>query len=171
MRISNALRRAGKTVEADGYLGPIVAKAAANFFLLPELYNDTPADGQIGKYFGSIPMVGYGAGAYIMTILDRSGAWEPNDCGDGNSKSGAMFTCSGQSGGGSGGTGGGGSGGTGGGDGDGGTGTSNIPYRAACLCDFGRGRATAGTLTILGLPWLFLAVRLCARPKGQDRCK
>ena len=86
LRIANALRRAGDTTDADGYLGQVVDKAAVNFFLLPELYNDTAADGAIGKYFGSIPMVGYGAGAYLMTILDRSGQWEPNDCGDGNAQ-------------------------------------------------------------------------------------
>ena len=167
LRISNALRRAGKTADADGYLGQIVSKAAVNFFLLPELYNDTAADGAIGKYFGSIPMVGYGAGAYIMTILDRAGQWEPNDCGDGSSRTGAAFSCSGQTNGGDGGTGGGGSGGTGGGgDGDGGTGGKDIPYRAACLCDLsGRSRPSPGTMTVLALPWLFLAFRLCSKAK------
>ena len=169
MRISNALRRAGKTAEADGYLGQLVSKAAVNFFLLPELYNDTAADGQIGKYFGSIPMVGYGAGAYLMTILDRAGTWEPNDCGDGQSKQGAAFTCSGQTtGGGDGGTGGGGTGGSGGGDGDGGVNPASVPYQAACLCQIGRSkRTTAGTMTLIALPWLFLAVRLCQKA----RCK
>ncbi len=167
LRISNALRRAGKPTDADGYLGQIVSKAAANFYLLPELYNDTAADGQIGKYFGSIPMVGYGAGAYLMTILDRAGQWEPNDCGDGNSRSGAAFTCSGTTGGaGDGGTGGGGSGGSGGGNGDGGPGGANVPYTAACLCDVGgRDRPSNGTLTVLALPWLFLGFRLCHKAK------
>jgi hypothetical protein len=169
LRISNALRRAGKGSDADGYLSPIVAKAAANFFLLPELYNDTAADGQIGKYFGSIPMVGYGAGAYLITILDRGGQWEANDCGDGSSRMGAAFDCSGQAGGGDGGTGGGGNGGSGGagGNGDGGVG-SDVPYRAACLCELG-GRAlpSAGTLALVMLPWLFLAVRLSRRARRK----
>ena len=49
-------------------------------------------------------MVGYGAGAYLMTIIDRGGAWEPNDCGDGNTRSGAAFSCTGGSVGGDGGT-------------------------------------------------------------------
>lgn len=170
LRISNALRRAGKTSDADGYLGQIVKNAAVNFFLLPELYNDTPTDGQIGKYFGSIPMVGYGAGAYLITILDRAGQWEPNDCGDGNSRNGASFSCNGQSGGGGGGTGGGGAGGSGGGgaggsNSDGGPG-SDIPYRAACLCDIGgRARPSRGTITLLALPWLFVGVRLCQKAR------
>jgi GH15 family glucan-1,4-alpha-glucosidase len=169
MRISNALRRAGKTSDADGYLAPIVAKAAANFFLLPELYNDTAADGQIGKYFGSIPMVGYGAGAYLITILDRGGQWEPNDCGDGSSRMGAAFTCDGQTGndGGSGGSGGTGGSGGNGDNGDGGI-ASNVPYRAACLCELG-GRAlpSAGTLVLLALPWLLLGLRLSRRTRRR----
>ncbi|HEY2749300.1 MAG TPA: hypothetical protein VGL86_32000 [Polyangia bacterium] len=172
LRITNALRRAGQTANADAYLAQIVAKAAVNYFLLPELYNDTPADGQIGVYFGSIPMVGYGAGAYLMTILDRAGQWEPNDCGDGNTKNGATFTCSQQTGGGDGGVGGGGSGGVGGGNGDGGSSTASVPYHAACLCDLaGHTRATVGTVALLALPWLFLVMRLCQRPKGQEKCK
>jgi hypothetical protein len=66
---------------------------------------------------------------------------------------------------GGGGTGGGGTGGTGGGNGDGGSGNgSDVPYRAACLCDFsGRSHPSSGTLTVLALPWLFLAFRLCAK--------
>jgi GH15 family glucan-1,4-alpha-glucosidase len=173
LRISDALRRAGRTQSADQYFGQIVKKAAANFYLLPELYNDTPADGQIGKYFGSIPMVGYGAGAYVLTILDRAGAWEPNDCGDGNSKSGAAFSCGGAVGSSDGGVGGGNgnsSGGSGGNnsgsDADGGTGNA-IAYRAACLCSFGATKPARGTMTVLALPWLFLTLRLCARA----RCK
>lgn len=162
LRISDALRRAGRASEADGYLGQIVQKAAVNFFLLPELYNDTATDGAIGKYFGSIPMVGYGAGAYLLTIMDRAGQWEPNDCGDGNSRTGAAFTCSGVTGGGGdGGAGGGGDGGTSGGNADGGVG-GDVPYRAACLCSLGGGRGpTPGTLLLLALPWLFVTVRLC----------
>src|SRR5207249_1244616 len=49
--------------------------------LLPELYNATSSAGQIGAYAGSIPMVGYGAGAFEMTLLDRAGMFEPSDCG------------------------------------------------------------------------------------------
>src|SRR5207248_374058 len=50
LRISNALRRAGKSDQADSYVAAIISKAASNFYLLPELFNDTAADGQIGKY-------------------------------------------------------------------------------------------------------------------------
>ncbi len=137
LRISGALRRAGRTPEADGYVGQIVQKAAANFYLLPELFNDVQADGQIGKYTGSIPMVGYGGGAYIMTMLDRAGKLEPGDCtgdsagGDGGS--------SGGGGGGTGGTGGPGGGGPGGSGGPGGNNgapsAEQVPYTPACVCN------------------------------------
>jgi GH15 family glucan-1,4-alpha-glucosidase len=83
--MSNAYRRSGDPVKADQILDHVVEKAAANFYLLPELYNAVASDGAIGNYTGAVPMVGYGAGAYIMTMLDRSGGrlTEPSHCGDG----------------------------------------------------------------------------------------
>src|SRR5262249_8830557 len=83
-RRANAYARAGNGAKADGIVAKIVQKAAANFNILPELYNAVPSDGQVGKYTGSIPMVGYGGGAYIITVLDRSGGplTEPSDCAD-----------------------------------------------------------------------------------------
>lgn len=82
LRASSAFRRAGKTDKADQLLGWVTAQASVNHDLLPELYNTRSASGQIGAYAGSIPMVGYGAGAYQMTMLDRAGAYEPSDCGE-----------------------------------------------------------------------------------------
>ena len=40
-------------------------------------------------------MVGYGGGAYVLTMMDRSGLIEPNDCGDGmgNKSSGRALSC------------------------------------------------------------------------------
>src|SRR5207253_2648038 len=57
-RAADALRRAGRSADADALVNGIVDKASANFYLLPELYNAVQADGQIGKYTGAIPMVG-----------------------------------------------------------------------------------------------------------------
>jgi len=126
LRISDALRRHGRGAEADAYVAALVENASANFLLLPELYNDVPADGAIGKYAGSIPMVGYGGGAYMLTMLDRSGLIEPNDCGDGKGMTLPTLACEGID--------------TtppgpGGPNGKGGKG-ANIPYGtdAACLC-------------------------------------
>ncbi len=95
LRIANALRRAGRGTEADAIVAQITERAAANFFLVPELYNAVPASGVIGKYTGAVPMVGYGAGAYVMTMLDRAGIAEPNDCGDGNSATLPKLLCPG----------------------------------------------------------------------------
>src|SRR6185369_10193693 len=93
--ISNAMRRNGRSAEADSYVQLVVDQAAANFYLLPELYNAVAADGAIGKYAGSIPMVGYGGGAFIITMLDRSGKIEPNDCADGKGVTLAVLKCDG----------------------------------------------------------------------------
>lgn len=96
MRIADALWRAGREGEAAGIMKMLIDKASANYNLLPELYNAVRADGAVGKYAGSIPMVGYGGGAYVLTMLDRSGLIEPNDCGDGmgNKSSGRALKCS-----------------------------------------------------------------------------
>ncbi len=81
LRASTAFRRAGNTEKADQLLSWVTAQGGANYNLLPELYNTRSSSGQIGAYSGSIPMVGYGAGAYQMTMLERAGSFEPNDCG------------------------------------------------------------------------------------------
>jgi len=163
LRISDSLRRAGRGSEADGYLATIVGKASANFYLLPELYNAVASDGAIGKYAGSIPMVGYGGGAYLLTIIDRAGVTEPNDCGDGKGVTAMPFVCPGgnldvDAGAGPSGPGGGG-GGAGGVDG----GVATIPYTPACLCDFAAAHAAGGTIALLLLPFLLLAWRLRRR--------
>jgi GH15 family glucan-1,4-alpha-glucosidase len=82
LRASNAFRRTGNAEKADQLLGWVTGQGTANFDLLPELYNTRTSSGTIGAYSGSIPMVGYGAGAYQMTLLDRAGAFEPSDCGE-----------------------------------------------------------------------------------------
>lgn len=82
LRASSAFRRAGNTAQADNLLDWVTSQGAANNDLLPELYNTTSGGGPIGAYSGSIPMVGYGAGAYQMTLLDRAGLVEHTDCGE-----------------------------------------------------------------------------------------
>ena len=82
LRASSAFRRNGNTAKADQLLDWVTGQGSVNFDLLPELYNTRTSSGAIGAYSGSIPMVGYGAGAYQMTLLDRAGAFEPSDCGE-----------------------------------------------------------------------------------------
>ena len=81
LRASSAFRRSGDDAKADQLLSWVTQQGSVNFNLLPELYNTRTSSGQIGAYSGSIPMVGYGAGAYQMTLLDRAGAMENSDCG------------------------------------------------------------------------------------------
>ena len=82
LRASDAYRRSGNPGKADSLLSWVTQQASVNYNLLPELYNTMSSSGQIGAYSGSIPMVGYGAGAYLMTQLDRVQLYEHTDCGD-----------------------------------------------------------------------------------------
>lgn len=57
-----------------GLVTRIVDKAAADHDMIPEMYVALPCTlfpGQIGDPTGARPMVGYGAGAYILDVLDR----------------------------------------------------------------------------------------------------
>jgi MYXO-CTERM domain-containing protein len=81
LRASSAFHRSGNVDKAAQLLEWVTAQASVNYDLLPELYNTRTSSGQIGAYSGSIPMVGYGAGAYQMTLLDRAGLFEATDCG------------------------------------------------------------------------------------------
>ena len=82
LRASAAFRRAGNGPKADQLLNWVTAQASVNYDLLPELYNTRTSSGTIGAYSGSIPMVGYGAGAYQLTMLDRVQLYEHSDCGE-----------------------------------------------------------------------------------------
>jgi MYXO-CTERM domain-containing protein len=81
LRASDAFRRAGQIPRADQLLDFVTDQARVNYDLVPELYNTNASSGAIGRYTGSIPMVGYGAGAYMLTVLGRAGLYEHTDCG------------------------------------------------------------------------------------------
>ncbi|HEX4452795.1 MAG TPA: glycoside hydrolase family 15 protein [Kofleriaceae bacterium] len=136
LRASDAFRRNGNTAKADQLLDWVTSQAGVNYNLLPELYNTVSSSGTIGAYTGSIPMVGYGAGAYEMTLLDRAGAYEHTDCG--------QYTTANEP---DAGVGGGGGGGGGGGS-DVADGRSGI----ACACNGGPGSGpTAVLIAIAGV--------------------
>jgi len=68
------LWRLGQKAAADAAFQRIVEKAAADHNILPEMYVAVPCKlfpGKIGDPTGALPMVGYGAGAYIMEMLSR----------------------------------------------------------------------------------------------------
>jgi len=75
LALAELLRREGQTRAADTMLERITANAAADHNIIPEMYVALPCElfpGKIGDPTGAIPMVGYGAGAYILHLLDRN---------------------------------------------------------------------------------------------------
>lgn len=75
--LAEAYRRLGRNDEANAILQRIVDKAAADHFIIPEMYVAVPCrlfPGKLGDPTGARPMVGYGAGAYILDVLGREGA-------------------------------------------------------------------------------------------------
>jgi GH15 family glucan-1,4-alpha-glucosidase len=73
--LAEVYRRQGRNTEADTMLQRIVDKAAADHNIIPEMYVAVPCPlfpGKIGDPTGALPMVGYGAGEYILHILERA---------------------------------------------------------------------------------------------------
>ncbi len=67
-------RHLGKEADADAMVKRIVEKAAADHNIIPEMYVSLPCQlfpGKIGDPTGALPMVGYGAGAFLVHILSR----------------------------------------------------------------------------------------------------
>jgi hypothetical protein len=74
LHMAELLRRLGRKAEGDAMLSRIVAKASADHNIIPEMYVAVPCDlfpGKIGDPTGAMPMVGYGAGAYLLHLLER----------------------------------------------------------------------------------------------------
>ena len=75
LHLAELYRRLGRTNEASAMLQRIVDKAAADHDIIPEMYVAVPCElfpGNIGDPTGALPMVGYGAGAYVLHLLDRA---------------------------------------------------------------------------------------------------
>ncbi|HEY2861041.1 MAG TPA: glycoside hydrolase family 15 protein [Terracidiphilus sp.] len=67
-------RHLGREADSAAQLKRIVDKSAADHDILPEMYVALPCKlfpGAIGDPTGAIPMVGYGAGEYLLHLLDR----------------------------------------------------------------------------------------------------
>lgn len=67
LRAEAAMRRAGRTQQADELLAWVTAQAEENYGIIPELFHP-----RSGDYEGAIPMVGFGAGAYLLSVHDRA---------------------------------------------------------------------------------------------------
>lgn len=75
--LAELYRRLGRTAEADAMLERIVKKAAADHDIIPEMYVAVPCKlfpGKIGDPTGALPMVGYGAGEFVLHLLEREDA-------------------------------------------------------------------------------------------------
>lgn len=158
LRMSDALWRMGREPDSKNLLQLVLDKAAANFYLLPELYNAVRADGAVGKYAGSIPMVGYGGGAYILTMLDRSGILPPSHCGDGaaNPPSGHAYQCASD-------------GKKDGRNNPGTPGADELSYENACLCQLHPTRRQPNPMGMLS--FLFLPVLLFRKTLRRRLCQ
>jgi GH15 family glucan-1,4-alpha-glucosidase len=72
--LAELYRRLGRKAEADVMLSRIVDKAAVDHNIIPEMYVAVPCElfpGRIGDPTGAMPMVGYGAGAFVLHLLER----------------------------------------------------------------------------------------------------
>ena len=79
-RMASAYLRLGQKDKADALIDRLTARASLNADLLPEMCNAQESAGPLGQYKGSNPMVGYGAGTYLLTLLDREGRLEDPSC-------------------------------------------------------------------------------------------
>lgn len=75
--LARVFRQAGSIAEADALLAWVTDQAAFNFGLVPELLHEDDA-----RYFGEVPMAGFGAGAYLSALVERSGTEAPRFEGD-----------------------------------------------------------------------------------------
>ena len=74
--LAEVYRRQGRNAEAAAILKRIVLKAVADHNIIPEMYVAVPRrlfSGEVGDPTGALPMVGYGAGEYILHVVEREG--------------------------------------------------------------------------------------------------
>jgi GH15 family glucan-1,4-alpha-glucosidase len=73
LNLAELNRRLGRKTEGNAMMDRIVDKAAADHNIIPEMYVALPCalfPGKIGDPTGALPMVGYGAGAYVLHMLE-----------------------------------------------------------------------------------------------------
>ncbi len=71
LRLAEALRRSCRSDEADALEAWVTAMGMANNRILPELLDPVNAD-----FAGPAPMLGFGAGAYVLSMHNREDAYE-----------------------------------------------------------------------------------------------
>ncbi len=98
LRLAEALRRSCRAEDAEVLEDWVTAQATANNRIIPELLDPDDAD-----FAGPAPMLGFGAGAYLLAMHGRDAADaaceappqtsydDPGDCGCGDGKSAALL--------------------------------------------------------------------------------
>lgn len=76
LRGSMVLRAQGSTARADAVLDWVTNNAAANAGIIPETFNETT-----GAWKFNAPMVGFGAGAYVLALAHRAAGTIDPACG------------------------------------------------------------------------------------------
>ena len=76
LRAVNALRAAGRVARADEVLSWVTRQANANAELIPETWDETT-----GAWKFNAPMVGFGAGAYVLALAQRASGTPEAACG------------------------------------------------------------------------------------------
>jgi GH15 family glucan-1,4-alpha-glucosidase len=74
LHLAELYQSLGRTREANAMLQRIVDKSASDHNIIPEMYVAVPCalfPGKTGDPTGAMPMVGYGAGAFILHLLGR----------------------------------------------------------------------------------------------------
>jgi Glycosyl hydrolases family 15 len=74
--LAEVMWRLGREAESAAMLERMVDKAAADHDIIPEMYVAVPCKlfpGEVGDATGAMPMVGYGAGEYVLHLLEREG--------------------------------------------------------------------------------------------------
>ena len=80
LRMAGVFLRMKRRAPAEALVQRLVDVAAMNHHLLPELLIANRREGQIGDFQGSNPMVGYGAGAFHLALLERDGSTAGTAC-------------------------------------------------------------------------------------------
>lgn len=81
LRVASLWQHRGLAGRARALLDLTTRRAVDNFALIAETYGAGTDTGAEGDYGGSTPMVGYGAGLYLLTQLELNGRPMPGGCG------------------------------------------------------------------------------------------
>ena len=79
-RMAGTYLRMGQRANALALIDRMTERATKNFNLLPEMYNRATNEGGLGDYAGSLPMVGYGPGVFVLSLLERAGKFSARNC-------------------------------------------------------------------------------------------